>query len=481
MTNNLSLICQTNSFNFVSLNSSILKKRFQNYLDLIVHNIDFEESLNISSSRKFFIKEFCVDSWYFPSHDLSYEELIYVAFIIIQKSCNDVKTEYNSNSCSNLSSNSLNDLVPSNNKIICFLLAVKNSYHAGNKFHNFRHAIDVLQATYFFLIKLNLLSTDSLIYAKSQSQNRIIKNKKLNILNSLKSKSITQIVNEEVQNTLDKSVMKPIEVLGLLLAALGHDTGHPGLTNLFLCKHESPLSTIFNETSVLENYHYIMFEKLITNFWTEKHFIDLPKTVSCCISLKNLITESILATDMAKHSEYITKIKHFKELANEYNNNANKNDINKDEIKNKIKNQIKEKLTSKLLCSLIIKCADISNVTRPLRVSTQWGIALGKEFGEIATLESLLTINKRLLDLTLRLVSCLKNNPELYKGQIFFINTFALELFKSILEIFPNLRFAVGIIEKNVAFWEKIKYDIEINDGKELNGLDEILPLEAIY
>lgn len=40
-----------------------------------------------------------------------------------------------------------------------------------------------------------------------------------------------------------------------LIAALGHDAGHPGRTNSFFTNSFQPLSLLFNDRSVLENFH----------------------------------------------------------------------------------------------------------------------------------------------------------------------------------------------------------------------------------
>lgn len=67
---------------------------------------------------------------------------------------------------------------------------VCNSYHNSNPYHNFRHAVDVMQSTWYFL-------------------------------NSISSESMSLL-------------LRPIDVLALLMAAIGHDVGHPGVNNGFM-------------------------------------------------------------------------------------------------------------------------------------------------------------------------------------------------------------------------------------------------------
>lgn len=138
---------------------------------------------------------------------------------------------------------------------------------------------------------------------------------------------------------------------------------------------------------------------------------------------------------MAEHFEYVDKLKKFKFSTS-------------DPLDNKVK----------LISSLLIKCADISNVTRPLRVSSQWALVLSREFSEIETLEKKLANEKVELDVQYEKVptfvdDVLKVNPDLHKGQLFFIKTFAEGLFNSILDLLPELKYTSDIASENKKFW----------------------------
>lgn len=49
--------------------------------------------------------------------------------------------------------------------------------------------------------------------------------------------------------------MEPLDVFGLLVAAIGHDVNHPGVTNAFLVNSGHELAVKYNNNSVLENHH----------------------------------------------------------------------------------------------------------------------------------------------------------------------------------------------------------------------------------
>lgn len=47
----------------------------------------------------------------------------------------------------------------------------------------------------------------------------------------------------------------PIDLISLLISALAHDVGHPGVTNFFLMNSRDSLGYIYNDNSILENMH----------------------------------------------------------------------------------------------------------------------------------------------------------------------------------------------------------------------------------
>lgn len=124
-----------------------------------------------------------------------------------------------------------------------------------NHFHNFQHAVNVLQMTYMLL-----------------------KN--------------TGIINK----------LKPHIALSCLIAALSHDVDHPGNTNSYEINSMSKFARLYNDISVLENHHCTLtFELMehtgLTKSFKDNHFKEIRKTIITCI----------LGTDMSKHNEYLAK------------------------------------------------------------------------------------------------------------------------------------------------------------------------------
>lgn len=46
-----------------------------------------------------------------------------------------------------------------------------------------------------------------------------------------------------------------LDLLSIIIAALGHDIGHPGLTNTYHINGSTDMAITYNNISVLENFH----------------------------------------------------------------------------------------------------------------------------------------------------------------------------------------------------------------------------------
>ncbi|MGK7577986.1 hypothetical protein ACSRCD_23080, partial [Salmonella enterica] len=63
------------------------------------------------------------------------------------------------------------------------------------------------------------------------------------------------------------SLLSPFDTLTLLISAIGHDVGHPGVNNFFLVKLNAPLAQLYNDNSVLEAFHCAAFSQILRRHW----------------------------------------------------------------------------------------------------------------------------------------------------------------------------------------------------------------------
>eukprot|EP01054_Gregarina_sp_Poly1_P000821 Gregarina_sp_Poly_1__820@NODE_1197_length_4807_cov_58_931435_g822_i0_p1_GENE_NODE_1197_length_4807_cov_58_931435_g822_i0NODE_1197_length_4807_cov_58_931435_g822_i0_p1_ORF_typecomplete_len769_score93_80PDEase_I/PF00233_19/6_5e71NAD4L/PF06235_11/0_15YopE/PF03545_13/0_17MKLP1_Arf_bdg/PF16540_5/33MKLP1_Arf_bdg/PF16540_5/22_NODE_1197_length_4807_cov_58_931435_g822_i018544160 len=98
----------------------------------------------------------------------------------------------------------------------------------------------------------------------------------------------------------------PAAELAYILACLGHDVGHPGRNNQFFINSYDPLSVIYNDVAVLENFHSCL---LFMTLELENCNVLFPFTVEVFREVRELIIKLILATDMKNHFQQLSRFK----------------------------------------------------------------------------------------------------------------------------------------------------------------------------
>ncbi|CAR27721.1 hypothetical protein ZYGR_0N02070 [Zygosaccharomyces rouxii] len=350
-----------------------------NVIPRAIRSIDFASLLGVTPEMESRLWD-SLDTWSFQPHSLQTKELVYCGFLLLRQCARDAKSTVQEN------------------KLLLLIFTLESSYHQVNRFHNFRHAVDVMQAAWQLAKRL---------------------------------------------------LTDPLQVLLVTLAALGHDVGHPGANNQLLCKYNSPVALHYKQRSVLENLHTDIFTSLLSEHWPQ-----LIGKTSQGRQHMELISEAIMATDMAFHGNYVRQLQESNQAARD----------------------------PRSLLSLILKAADISNVTRPLTISAQWAALITLEFDDCALLDryqakggkhnSSTSGSRRNsyaegrnspelehgIDYsddfyTASPEQLTENFPAIPAGQIFFIDTFAEQFFAEFCKTFPQVGFLVENVKSNREFW----------------------------
>nr|BCL77501.1 bifunctional adenylyl cyclase/cAMP phosphodiesterase [Anthoceros agrestis] len=209
-----------------------------------------------------------------------------------------------------------------------------------NPYHNFRHACDVLHATYM------LLTTCAA-----------------------------------------RHMLNAIEIFSIVLAALCHDVDHPGLTNSFLITTYDPLALRYNDISVLENHHA---STTFLTIWSDENvdilssFYEEEKK-----KIRKIVLSLILATDMDQHGKIMslmlsrrsTSMQFEKSMQIQNVTNFSSIIIQHDEERKTTLQHERAQFSNissdaTLLCQMIIKCADLSNVMKPFFLARRWASLL---------------------------------------------------------------------------------------------------------
>lgn len=136
-------------------------------------------------------------------------------------------------------------------------IAVVSENYRENRFHNFLHAVTVMQCSV-------VLSRD-----------------------------------------IDSPLLSPMDRFGLYLSALVHDVNHPGHANSFEKLVQSPLAIRYQEQSILEHHHIAVSFTLMN-----VRGCNFIRTMGAGAgqALKSLMKSCILATDMMQHSSLVQMV-----------------------------------------------------------------------------------------------------------------------------------------------------------------------------
>lgn len=103
------------------------------------------------------------------------------------------------------------------------LVSLRSAYHSRNGYHNFSHATDVTQACYTFLVRmglappLHLLCEDDHDPLTGEARRQWRRNRAVEV------------------GRMGK-LLRPMDVFALIVSCIGHDVGHPGLSNAYLVR-----------------------------------------------------------------------------------------------------------------------------------------------------------------------------------------------------------------------------------------------------
>lgn len=186
-----------------------------------------------------------------------------------------------------------------------FLMKMEEGYSLhNNPYHNLVHAADVAQTCFVLISKSKLISW-----------------------------------------------MSDIEILAILIAAIIHDYEHTGTTNNYHIVTSSNLALIYNDRSVLENFHvssaFIVLQQQKFNFINHLSKDEYKQ-------FRSMIIEMVLATDMSIH---------FKQMQT---------------MKEAI--MVPENLQKVNILSFVLHAADISHPCKSWKLHQEWTNQVVEEF-----------------------------------------------------------------------------------------------------
>ncbi|XP_006463264.1 hypothetical protein AGABI2DRAFT_224958, partial [Agaricus bisporus var. bisporus H97] len=302
-----------------------------------------------------------------------------------------------------------------------FILHIRQLYRWQNHYHNFEHAVDVLQAIHCYLRAAGVVPPVSLLLLNVDAPN-----------GGGMWSSTRQPDSEPLVTCLTHR-----EIFALYLAAIGHDVAHPGFNNPFMENAEAPLSQVYENGSALEQMHSYMLLKTM-RYHGLGVLLDDPET-GTRQHFRRILRGSVLATDMGVHNDFMNKFAKLLE-----NSRAGDDD----DDNNTIDWQAAKFERQEFVCKLLLKNADISNPSRPFLVSKQWASALQQEWACQYKFENYLELTH----------SVNPSNGPLAEAnsQVFFTGKIAKPLVDMTAVAIPELRQYSYHCAENLREWELI-------------------------
>ncbi|XP_036408065.1 cAMP-specific 3',5'-cyclic phosphodiesterase 4A isoform X2 [Megalops cyprinoides] len=226
------------------------------------------------------------------------------------------------------------------------------------------------------------------------------------------------------EEALGRAVFTDLEILATLFATAIHDVDHPGVSNQFLINTNSELALMYNDESVLENHHLAVGFKLLHEENCDI-FQNLSKRQRQ--SLRRMVIDMVLATDMSKHMSLLADLKTMVETKKVTSSGVLLLDHYTDRIQ---------------VLRNMVHCADLSNPTKPLAVYRQWTERIMKEFFQQGDRE-----RERGMEIS---PMCDKHTASVEKSQVGFIDYIVHPLWETWADlVYPDAQDILDALEEN--------------------------------
>ncbi|XP_064493412.1 3',5'-cyclic-AMP phosphodiesterase 4C isoform X1 [Pseudopipra pipra] len=270
------------------------------------------------------------------------------------------------------------------NTFITYMLTLEDHYHADVAYHNNLHAADVAQSTHV------LLSTPAL-----------------------------------------EAVFTDLEIMAAIFASAIHDVDHPGVSNQFLINTNSELALMYNDASVLENHHLAVGFKLL-----QEENCDIFQNLSRKQrqTLRKMVIDMVLATDMSKHMNLLADLKTMVETKKVTSLGVLLLDNYSDRIQ---------------VLQSMVHCADLSNPTKPLELYRQWTDRIMVEFFRQGDRE-----REKGMEIS---PMCDKHTASVEKSQVGFIDFIAHPLWETWADlVHPDAQELLDTLEDNREWYQSM-------------------------
>ncbi|GLD93559.1 hypothetical protein PINS_up002151 [Pythium insidiosum] len=270
-------------------------------------------------------------------------------------------------------------------KLVAFAGAVDNHYFKRNPYHNCLHAGAVVADMHFYLRRLKLNIDDTTFFVG-------------------------------------------------LVAAASHDISHPGVSNGFLISTRSKLAITYSDDSVLERMHIAELYRILSH---EKFDIFAHFDATVRSDIRRLLIQMVLATDLSRHFQHITKLKSRKFAVTDDTRGV---DLS-------------------LVMETLLMLSDLGHTAKPFAYHQIWANRIAEEFFRQGEAEERHNLPVSPL--------CDRRQANLPKSQVTFLTLLATPLFETAGEAFTIEEYDLVMthLQGNIRTWQSMIPRSDSTDG----------------
>jgi len=253
---------------------------------------------------------------------------------------------------------------------------------------------------------------------------------------------VHHVVFRECMLNKVQSFSSDVDIFALLVAAVAHDVGHPGVNNQFLVQTSHELALRYNDVSPLENMHCSTLFRVLSSKVDANIFRSLSH--ECFREARQVCVETILHTDNAKHFEMVKELQVF------YHANSDAFDGQDVCFPSPAQVEIFQQASNhKLALMALLHGADISNACKPWEICQSWAECVLCEFFLQGDQEKELGIPIQMLNNRATV-----NKPS---SQVAFIDIFVYPFNTAQVRIFPPLWEMSENLLHNLQLWQAMR------------------------
>jgi calcium/calmodulin-dependent 3',5'-cyclic nucleotide phosphodiesterase len=234
---------------------------------------------------------------------------------------------------------------------------------------------------------------------------------------------------------IEKMELEENDVISFLVAALAHDFKHTGQTNAFHINKQTDLALLYNDRSILENYHISETFKVLAD---SRYNIFSKMSKNEMKLIRKRIIDLIIATDMSFHTKIYTSVKLKCEIQMS----------EKIEMTFNFDSPSAKFDTQQEILNYTLHAADLSHNVKSFEITQSWTNMLMNEFWEQGDIEK-----REGLPVSF---NCDRLDTNVPKGQMGFLNGIIIPTFQLLAFMFPKVEYLVDNAKNNYEEWNKL-------------------------